>query len=189
MGREKEIWKPIRRYTGFYEVSNCGKVRRLDRIVTIQFYNSRGTKVIRHSYLKGRILKRYRHKGYNFVHLCRNGIQANTRVTFLVVAAFKKKINRKSHINHLNRIKSDDRAKNLELVNNRENASHGHLKRKRKTSKYIGVSWEKWSNKWRAQMYVNGKNKKFGRFDDERKASQAYKDALREYGQQNKYAA
>jgi hypothetical protein len=30
----KEIWKSIRGYTGFYEISNKGRVRSLDRIIS-----------------------------------------------------------------------------------------------------------------------------------------------------------
>ena len=33
MPRTAEIWKPIRGFTGFYEVSNLGRVRSLDRKV------------------------------------------------------------------------------------------------------------------------------------------------------------
>ena len=29
-----EVWKPIKKYEGFYEVSNKGRVRSLDRYIT-----------------------------------------------------------------------------------------------------------------------------------------------------------
>ena len=32
-GEEHEIWKPIKKYEGWYEISNLGRVRSLDRFV------------------------------------------------------------------------------------------------------------------------------------------------------------
>jgi hypothetical protein len=52
-----------------------------------------------------------------------------------------------------------------------ENPSH-------KTSKYIGVCWEKDRKKWCAQIRINGKQNKIGVFDSEEDAHDAYQRCL-----------
>lgn len=44
MTTEKEIWKPIVGFEGFYEVSNLGRVRSIDRITTDSLGRSYFTK-------------------------------------------------------------------------------------------------------------------------------------------------
>ena len=67
---EKEIWKPVIGYEGFYEVSNCGRVKSLHRG-------------------KERILKPSPDgDGYLYVILCKNGEKSKGRVHQLVMRAF-----------------------------------------------------------------------------------------------------
>ena len=57
----KEEWRPIEGYEGFYEVSNLGQVRSLDRVVE----DSRGERK-----LKGKLLKQLqKNAGYYGVGL------------------------------------------------------------------------------------------------------------------------
>jgi hypothetical protein len=49
-----------------------------------------------------------------------------------------------------------------------------------KTSKYLGVSWNKEKNKWVSQIRINGKKKFLGYFNCANKASDAYQDKLKE---------
>ena len=46
-----------------------------------------------------------------------------------------------------------------------------------KTSKYKGVSWHKNLQKWRAYIFLNGKQKHLGLFEDEEEAHLTYKNA------------
>ena len=71
--------------------------------------------------------------------------------------------------------KTNNKLDNLEIVTQRENSNQKHLK---SSSKYIGVSWSKSRNKWVALIYLNGKHKNLGRFNDELEASKAYQKAL-----------
>ncbi len=48
------------------------------------------------------------------------------------------------------------------------------------TSEYKGVSFHKASNKWRAEIRINGKNKYLGYFKTELEAHQAYQNALKD---------
>jgi len=64
---------------------------------------------------------------------------------------------------------------NLQLISQRENSSKD---RKDGSSQYTGVSWFKKSNKWRSVIYINGKLKHLGLFDNELDASNAYQKTL-----------
>lgn len=48
------------------------------------------------------------------------------------------------------------------------------------SSKYKGVTWDKESDKWMAQIYINGKRKFLGRFFNELEAARAYQNACKE---------
>jgi hypothetical protein len=55
--------------------------------------------------------------------------------------------------------------------------------RKDNTSGFKGVSWHEDGKygKWRAEIQVNGKQHRFGHFDDKDGAARAYDAAVREY--------
>ena len=102
-----EIWKPIKGYTGFYEVSNFGKVRRI--------YKNGKTKILK---------PRINHRGYERVCLSRNYKRKEFCVHRLVGNAFIANELNKPQINHINGIKTDNNMNNLEWVTPQENCIH-----------------------------------------------------------------
>jgi len=90
-------------------------------------------------------------------------------------------------VNHINRVKTDNRVENLEWSSCRENTTHGILLRN-KSSKYPGVSYRKERKRWVVRTHLNGKKVRVGSFKDELKASIAYNDFLKNNGIVNKYA-
>lgn len=77
----KEIWKDIPGYEGYYQVSNCGRVRSLDREVPGCY----GTSQIK----RGKILKHdVVRSGYHHIRLCKLGIKEGWYVHRLVALAF-----------------------------------------------------------------------------------------------------
>lgn len=102
-----EIWRDIVGYEG-YQVSNCGRVR---------------------SFKSGepRILKPIDNGGsYLIVNLYRDGKGKIQLVHRLVAAAFIPNPESKSEINHINGIKNDNRAENLEWSTHSENQCHAY---------------------------------------------------------------
>ena len=77
-------------------------------------------------------------------------------------------------VDHINRIKSDNRFENLRYCTNRENGLNRDYVDNAK-----GYCWHR--NKWEAQIRINGKSKHLGCFDNEQEARQAYLDARLKY--------
>jgi len=79
-------------------------------------------------------------------------------------------------IDHINGVKSDNRASNLRLATSGQNR-HNTGKRADNTSGFKGVTWCKHAQKWQAQIKVNKKYKFLGYFSDETIAAAAYSNA------------
>lgn len=110
----EEIWNPVVGYDGFYEVSNMGRVKSLERKDCL------GRTV------KERILKQVvTHDGYLRVGLYAGGKLKTLKVHRLVCEAFNDNRDEKPEVNHINEIKTDNRACNLEWSTRRENINHG----------------------------------------------------------------
>lgn len=111
----REEWRPVVGYEGYYEVSNLGKVRRLDGL------DARG------HHIKGRILSpRKSSNGYLQVQLS-FGTSREYRIHRLVAEAFLPNPKKKSDVNHINENKTDNRVENLEWATRKENMRHGTL--------------------------------------------------------------
>lgn len=103
-----EVYKDIPGYEGLYQVSNLGNVKSLPR-----------------KKCKGRVLKPYSPEyGYQHVMLSKNGIQKCYKVHRLVAEIFVENPDGKMEVNHINAIKSDNRAVNLEWCTALENYNH-----------------------------------------------------------------
>ena len=116
-----EIWKPIKGLEKFFEVSNKGRVKSLERVV---FAGSRGAKRI----LPERIMKQRVSRKYLAVWLelsigefkFRRGVSVHR----LVAHEFHENPLRKKTVNHINGDKLDNRAENLEWATHSENTKH-----------------------------------------------------------------
>lgn len=113
-----EIWKDIPGYEKYYQASNLGNIKSLDRIMYIE-------KRLRYLPLKGRILKPKKDKdGYLRVTLCINHKLKYYRVHQLIAKTFLKNPNNYLEVNHKNFIKDDNNVNNLEWCNGQMNKFH-----------------------------------------------------------------
>lgn len=69
------------------------------------------------------------------------------------------------YVDHINRIKSDNRFDNLRVVTQSENLKNSSIS-VLNTSGTTGVMWHKLNNKWIAKIHVDGKDKHLGYFSD-----------------------
>lgn len=99
----KEIWKDVKGYEGYYQVSNLGRVKRL-------------------KVLKSRVNK----NGYRLVNLYKNSKGRTFYVHILVAKNFidHNYLEKKLHCNHIDGVKINNTLSNLEVVTRSENEKH-----------------------------------------------------------------
>jgi hypothetical protein len=83
-------------------------------------------------------------------------------------------------VDHINGIKDDNKWCNLREATNSENLQNQTIALPFNKTGLLGVSKYGNTNKYTAQIYLNGKKKHLGYFDCKYKAHQAYLDAKRE---------
>lgn len=114
MEKEIEIWKPVPYYEGLYEVSNLGRVKTLPRY---HRYGLKEEKILKPGYGKF---------GYAHVALTKNGIMKTTRVHRIVALVFVPNPYMYEFVNHLDGVKSNNAASNLEWCNRSQNMKHAY---------------------------------------------------------------
>ena len=115
----QEIWKDIKGYEGYYQVSNLSRVKSLGRII---FKKNNVEQIVNET-----ILNPYKIKiGYLMVTLRKNGPKKHFKVHRLVAIAFIPNPLNKPTINHKNGIKDDNRLENLEWATYSENTQHAY---------------------------------------------------------------
>jgi hypothetical protein len=113
-----EEWKDVKGFEGFYQISNLGRVRSLDRYV-----NGTGKKT--KQFIKGVILKAQKRKsGHLDVLLKKNGLEKRCWVHRLVASAFLSNINNLPIVNHIDSNPENNVVTNLEWCSQKHNIQH-----------------------------------------------------------------
>ena len=123
-----EVWLPVNGYLNFYEVSNLGNVRSVDRIVGARSGGMR--------FQKGALLKPgMDSRGYLQVCLNAYGKHKMHLVHRLVVKAFFPKDQKRNLVNHIDSNRTNNNLENLEWVTSSENQIHAYKAGRRPISK------------------------------------------------------
>jgi hypothetical protein len=170
-----EIWKDIKGYEGVYQISNLGRIKSLPRKLKNRYS---------FFYSKEKILNsNVGYGGYRFQKLKDKMFSVHR----LVAEYFVDKPEGKNTVNHKDLNILNNNASNLEWISQRENSHHYTLTRKR-TSRYIGVCFDKNRNKWKARIKINDKTINLGRFDSELEAYNKYSNYAKTQGLSSKYS-
>ena len=170
-----EVWKDVVGYKSLYQVSNFGNVKSLERYVKGKIENRLQKENILSKRLVGDIGNQY-----YAVTLCNNKDRKQVKVSVLVAMAFLNHIPNGYvgfTVDHIDNNPLNNNVNNLQVITKRENSS----KDRKGISKYTGVTFNKKSNKWRSQIWIDGKNKTLGIFDDELEAHRAYQKELQQH--------
>jgi hypothetical protein len=173
-----EEWKDVVGYEGLYVVFNLGNIKSKDRILNNRWgaYTKKADKLVFPKNIEG----------YRKGNLCKDKICKSFSLHRIVATAFITNSTLKAEVNHINGIRDDNRAENLEWCTKRENQCHS-ARNKNCSSKFIGVYFDKDRQKWSSGIQVNKKRKALGRFDTEEEAFNARVEYEKKLNIENKY--
>lgn len=149
---EFRVYTPI----PLYSISNLGRVK-----------NIKTNRILKPGLLS---------TGYHYVHLCMNKTKYKRKIHKLVAEMFLENPLNKRCVDHINNIKTDNRAINLRYATHSENGMN-KSKTSKNTSGIVGVVFDKSRNKWVSRININGKEKHLGRFENIEDAAKARTEA------------
>lgn len=160
---DKEIWKDIKEYEGYYQISNYGRIKSLGR-----YYFSGMHNAIK-KYQNENIRKTEKTKnGYMRIALCKDGKIKKYLVHRLVAEHFIDNPNKLPQVNHIDENKENNYYKNLEWCDNKYNMNYG--KRNEKARKSITTTKGRKVNQYdlednfiKQYSSINGASKQFNR--------------------------
>lgn len=130
----------------------------------------------------GRKLGTVHSTGYCVIRVDDKLYKAHRLAWLYMTGVFPEKI-----IDHINRIKSDNRWTNLKEFSQSQNSENNPLK-KSNTSGFVGVSWNRKLKKWRARITFGYKEKHLGYFESKELAFAAYAQAAAKFHTNNSYS-
>lgn len=114
-----EIWKDIEEYEDLYQVSNLGRVKRVNTDIILK-----GCKIT---------------TGYLKVNLYKNNIACGKLIHRLVAQAFIPNSENKPQINHIDENKTNNRFDNLEWSTAKENSNYGTRNERSSKSRSVPI--------------------------------------------------
>lgn len=168
--KSEEEWADIKGFEGFYQVSNFGRIRSLDRVIR---YSNGAT--AKH---KG-VIRRASVCEYRMAVLSRNNKICALKISRLVALNFVKNPNDLMVVNHIDGNKLNDHFSNLEWCTYSRNSVHAfEIGLSKKVNKTPGVFYESRRGLWAAYIYRGDKNIFVGRVSSEGEAAAARSEKL-----------
>ena len=178
LNNNNEIWKPIKGFESYYEISTLGNVKskRFNKIMKTYSNNS----------------------GYKCIDLKDDTKKHKKLVHRLVAETFLENQAEYPEVNHISENKHDNSVKNLEWCSRSHNKQHsmksgtydkiytqkntlGKKHKSNTASKYHNVSYDKNKNRWVAVIIENKQKFGFKRFKTEEEAALHVNNIIDEY--------
>lgn len=122
----EEIWKPIKGFEGYYEVSNIGNIRSVDRLIEKPKHKTQKSCI-----MKGKDVKQFTLYGYRICNLYKNSKYKNIRVHRVVAEAFCNDYFDGCEVHHIDENRSNNCYKNLKCSSKLEHLeTHGNGRKK-----------------------------------------------------------
>jgi len=114
-----EIWRDIKGYEGYYQASNLGRLRGVNRTIRYKdgHYQSKKEKIMSPAITKW---------GYKMFFLHKNGVGKSFKLSRLIALTFIPNPENKPEVNHMDGNKLNDVVDNLEWVTASENQKHAY---------------------------------------------------------------
>jgi hypothetical protein len=173
-----ETWKDIKGTDYYYQISNYGRVR-----------SCRGLGQYHKRLDSWRVLKPRIVCGYHSYHLCITNVDGKSMVRDIrahrcMWETFIGTIPLGYCIDHIDRNRTNNCLSNLRIVtfsNNVRNSDKYHRKGAFKTSKYVGVHYNKRDKTWVARLWVKNKLLYIGTSKSEEEAAELWNKAAVKY--------
>lgn len=134
-----EIWKAIKGYEGYYEVSNLGRIKSVERVViSTSKYGKQYNKHVKEKMLNPRKTG----KDYLKVDLSKNGITEPKLMHQLVAEAFVPNTHGYTVVHHKNHDQKDNRAENLEWIDGGEHTAMHSAERAKRVDQLDKITGE-----------------------------------------------
>lgn len=156
-----EVWKDVLGFEDRYQVSNLGNLysKHYNKLVTISKDKD----------------------GYRYIILYNKGHHKFFRMGRLVAINFIPNPDNLPQVNHIDHVKDNDEASNLEWCEGYENQRKRSEFKGGKTSSCVGVRFHSEPSNWQARISIKGKTYTLGLFKTEQEASESYKKAYDNY--------
>lgn len=168
---EVEEWRDIQGWEGFYCISSLGRVMSVKREISTVC----GPRTIYQRIM----VAEPNAKGYLKVNLHRDGRQKTFEIHRMMAKAFLENPQGLPDVDHINRIRSDNRLSNLRWASERANVIN-RTPPENKSTGLMGVRFKADINRWSARIKFSGKEKHLGVFDTMEEAISARERAVEE---------
>lgn len=127
----EEVWKDIKGYEGYYQVSSLGRIRSVDR----EIVDKNGVKKLIH----GKIMQHvFNSDGYPSITLCCNGADKRLKIHRLVALAFLPNPGNLPEVSHLDETRTNNRIDNLAWSSHKDNLNMPLFKERNAFSRLKG---------------------------------------------------